>query len=54
MMTVVWFWILVGLVLVIILAYPVWPYSRRFGVVILAAVWVGYLAVSWPWAGPWH
>lgn len=55
------FWILLLLVLLLILALPTWPYSRRWGygptggavvliVLFFILIWFGLVALSLPWA----
>ena len=57
------FWILVLLFVLLILAMPWWPYSRRWnyraaGLVVAAAlvwlllIWLGWIALAWPWPSP--
>lgn len=56
-----WFWAVVFFGVVMLLALPVWPYSRerwRYGpsgaalaaiAIILFAAWFGFVALWWPW-----
>jgi hypothetical protein len=56
------FWLLLILLILLTAALPVYPYSRGWGYVPLAIIsvflviwmiliWLGWLALVWPWAG---
>lgn len=57
-----WFWILLVLFAIMLAAYPTWPHARGWGygpslgalvviIVIAGMIWLGFLAVWWPWTG---
>ena len=65
-MGLVWFWVLIGLFILFLLALPSWPYSRgRWGfgysgaallilLIIIALVWWGWFSLWWPWGAGWR
>lgn len=55
------FWLLLVFLFLFIATAPVYPYSRRLGyypaggaiaglLVVLIAVWLGFIVFAWPWA----
>lgn len=55
------FWVIFVLLLMFLIALPVYPHSRQWGyypsgaaaagmLFVLILIWLGYLIFAWPWA----